>query len=1127
MKKLLSRLSLLTIGCQLLAISSLNAQTGTWTKVTTSAPHNNQGCMLLLTDGTVICHNSNGGTYGTGWDKLTPDATGSYVNGTWTSIASMHNDRLFFPTQVMPNGEVFAAGGEYGPGGTAGEYYNPVANTWTLTGAVVSTQNIYDGNSQILPDGRILVGVQDGLHPSFDNLYYSNVTNAWTTAPISVTPYNHDEAEWLKLPDSSILFVGIASTASCRYRPQTSTWITDGTVPTNLYDVYGEEAGAAFMLPNGKAVFFGARGTNATYTPTGNTTNGAWATTGSFPTVRGTQVGQPDAAGAMMVNGHILLSCSPIGTSANNEFNAPIYFAEYDYTTGVCTQVKSAIPGTGVGGDSIPGESCYQCSMLDLPNGTVMMAVNQAGNTLSKYYWIYTPGSAAIAAGKPTINSILADGCPNYKITGKLFNGISEGAAYGDDWQESTNYPLVRLSNGTDVYYAKTTNWNRIGAVQTDSLEDTAVFTTPAALPSGTYSLVVVVNGFASNPVLFTVLGISTVNSTNISCSTPVGTASVTASGGLTPLTYTWTPGGQTGANVSNLSAGTYTITVSDHNDCTATSTVVIMGGGTITVSANVSANITCNGGNNGSASSAASGGSGAYTFSWSGGIGTTAAVSGLSAGTYTVTAHDSCGSSGTASAIITQPAAMGVLISAQTNVSCAGNGSATASAATGGTSPYTYSWTSGEGTNLSATNLSAGTYTITATDNHGCTATTAVTITQAASSVGITLSTLTNPLCSGGTGSATVNAATGGTSPYTYLWTGGGGSGLTATNLIAGSYTITATDNNGCTATALAIITQPTSIGISLLTVLNVTCNGGAGSAYAGAATGGTSPYTYLWTGGGGSGLTATNLTAGSYTITATDNNGCTATASAIITQPAPIGISIATQTNVSCNGGTGTATANAATGGTSPYTYLWSGAGGANLTANLNAGSYTITATDNNGCTVTAAVVITQPAALSILADSTKDNGTCNGSAWAVVTGGTAAYSYLWTGGLTSDTITNQCTGDYCCTVTDANGCMDSVCVEIPITTGIKNVAADKGGITIYPNPNNGTFTIESSAANSQLSVEIYNVLGEKIFSSLNTTNQTFKVDLSSQPSGLYFYRVLKQNGNMLGEGKIVVEK
>lgn len=194
-----------------------SAQTGTWTAVANLAPHANMGVMLLLTDGTVICHNATGGTYGTGWDKLTPNAAGSYVNGTWTSIASMNNDRLFFSTQVLPSGKVYAAGGEYGPGGTKGEVYDPVGNTWTNCGAIPGGWNIYDGNSQLLYTGNILEGPQIGSASSYNILQWSPTTLNYTTE--ANAPLNHDEAEWVKLPDSSVLYVGIASQNSCRISP--------------------------------------------------------------------------------------------------------------------------------------------------------------------------------------------------------------------------------------------------------------------------------------------------------------------------------------------------------------------------------------------------------------------------------------------------------------------------------------------------------------------------------------------------------------------------------------------------------------------------------------------------------------------------------------------------------------------------------------------------------------------------------------------------------------------------------------------------------------------------------------------------------------------------------------------
>ncbi len=1130
MKRQISRFFTFLIGCQLITANLLNAQTGTWTALANQSPNQNMGVMVLMTDGTVLCHNATGQNYGTGWDKLTPNASGSYVNGTWTTVASMNYDRLFFPTQVLPSGKLFAAGGEYGSGATRGEVYDPVANTWTNTGAVTGNQNIYDGNSQLLSDGNVLVGVQNGNNPSFDNLYFNPGTNAWSTAPICVSPYNHDEAEWVKLPDYSILFVGIASTKSCRFEQSTATWIADGSLPDSIFDQYGEESGAGFMLPNGKAVFFGATGHNALYTPTGTTSPGSWTTAAFFPKIQGTNTGQTDAPAAMMVNGHILCAVSPVGTSNNNEFNNPVYFVEYDYTTNTCTQVKSHLPV--INGDSIPGNSCYQVNMLDLPDGNVLVSIDQS-NTYSKQYWIYTPGSAAIAQGKPTLNSIYEPSCGVYYATGKLFNGISEGAAYGDDWQMSSNYPIIRLTNGTNVYYAKTTNWNRLGAVQTDSLEDTTQFTLPATLPAGTYSLVVVVNGFASNPTIFTydplkvtaavtaevscngqsngnatatVTGGSTPYSykwanasTTVSTSNPSGpvlsagtytitvtdkigctaTATVTitqptavaitiashvnatcvtkgsatanaATGGKSPYTYAWSPSGGTSLAAIGLSAGTYTITATDNSGCTGSVSVVIGSGSVIRDSAASITYPSCNGGT-GSATIGYKDGTAPYTFTWSPNTNTTATASGLSAGTYTVIVNDINNCPSSTSFTITQPTLLTVTTTVNSNVTCnsGNNGSATANPS-GGTSPYTYTW-SGGGTNATKSTLTAGTYTITLTDKNGCTASATATITQPATQVTVTTSITANVTCNGGnTGSASATPA-GGTSPYTYAWSGGG-TNATKTALTAGTYTITVTDKDGCTATATAAITQPALLTVAASTTSNVSCNAGNNGSVSATPAGGTSPYTYAWS-GGGTNSTKTTLTAGTYTITVTDLNGCTATGTTTVTQPNALTVTARTTSNVLCSGNNTGSVSSTPGGGTSPYTYLWTGGSTNQTESGLSAGTYTITLTDKNGCSATAATTVTQTTSLTATA-STTANELCNGenigSVSVSIAGGTSPYTYLWTGGSTKSTATALTAGIYTITVTDKNGCSASATTTVTqptLLTASANITSNAG--------------------------------------------------------------------------------
>ena len=176
---------------------------GTWTKVTATAPHANHGVMLLLSDGTVICHSNSGGADGNGtlWDKLTPDASGSYINGTWTTTAAMADTRLFFSSQVLKDGRVYVAGGEYGTGLQKAEVYDPVANTWTA--APSPGVNISDANSEILEDGRVMQALVAGTLKG--NQIYNPTTNTYSAGPTCIGI--HNESAWIKLPDNSILFV--------------------------------------------------------------------------------------------------------------------------------------------------------------------------------------------------------------------------------------------------------------------------------------------------------------------------------------------------------------------------------------------------------------------------------------------------------------------------------------------------------------------------------------------------------------------------------------------------------------------------------------------------------------------------------------------------------------------------------------------------------------------------------------------------------------------------------------------------------------------------------------------------------------------------------------------------------
>jgi hypothetical protein len=455
----------------------------TWTAVTNPAPLRSGGGMTLLSDGSILCKSFDGfDAVGNMWMKLTPDASGSYVNGTWTKATPMANSRLYFSSQLLKDGRLYVAGGEYGTGQSNGEMYDPVLNSWS--GIASPGGYIADGNSAILDNGKVLQGY---VSPANQSRIYDPATNTYSTIGPSLG--QQLESTYLKLKDGSILFVDFTAVTSERYIPSLNQWVADANTPVNLYDPWGGETGPAILLPDGRALFLGSTGNTAIYTPSGNNSPGTWVAGPTIPLTTGC----PDTPAAMMVDGKIIFTAAPSPTSASNLFTAPTYFFEYDYVSNTFTQVPSFL-----GGPTIL-DTAFNTTMIDLPDGNVLITEAATYN-----YYIHKPAGAPLAAGKPTITSVAQNGCTNtFSLTGLLFNGISEGASFGDDWQMNTNYPIVRLASGSNVYYARTHHWNHTG-VQTGALQDTTLFDLPGTIPNGTYSLYVVANGIASNPFTFT-----------------------------------------------------------------------------------------------------------------------------------------------------------------------------------------------------------------------------------------------------------------------------------------------------------------------------------------------------------------------------------------------------------------------------------------------------------------------------------------------------------------------------------------------------------------------------------------------------------------------------------------------
>ena len=605
-----------------------------------------------------------------------------------------------------------------------------------------------------------------------------------------------------------------------------------------------------------------------------------------------------------------------------------------------------------------------------------------------------------------------------------------------------------------------------IGIVKS-SLNDTAINYTFSGLKAGIYDLKVT----DANGSLKSILGIiitqpsgitaSISGQTNVLCfGDNTGTAIVTANGGSGILTYSWnTIPVQTSVTATGLTAGTYTVTITDANTCSTTKQVIITEPTFLSTTISAQTNVLCFGNNTGAATIAASGGKTPYTFSWdTSPIITSATATGLAAGTYNVTVTDANSCTKVQQVIITQPlATLSSSISNSNNVSCFGgsNRSATVSV-TNGTLPYTYSWnTTPIQTLATATGLAIGNYMVTVTDFNGCTTTSPITISQPPA-ISTSISAQINVACSGtNTGSATI-APNGGTSPYTYSWdTTPIQTTSTGINLAMGTYNVTVTDANACSTIQQVIITEPNGIVTTITSQINVDCfEKSTGSATI-SVTGGTAPLTYSWdTATVNTTLTATGLVAGTYHLTVTDTKGCQKIQEVIISEPSDILITTDLEKDITCFGNSNGAIQITITGGTPVYNYSWTKNGIHFSTledlSNLSPGIYEVTVSDANNCgPKTAMFTITEPPVLDLTFVS-QTNILCFGYSTGTinvnVVGGTpsaSGYNFAWIGpnGFVS---TNQnlvaiSAGTYNLTVTDNSGCTDTLRVILTEATKV----------------------------------------------------------------------------------------
>ncbi|MEZ7503734.1 Ig-like domain-containing protein [Flavobacterium sp. Arc2] len=576
---------------------------------------------------------------------------------------------------------------------------------------------------------------------------------------------------------------------------------------------------------------------------------------------------------------------------------------------------------------------------------------------------------------------------------------------------------------------------------------------------------------------------------TDVSCAgNATGSATVTASGGIGNLTYSWnTSPIQTLATATALTAGTYTVTITDANNCSIQKQAVITEPNIIVTSIASQTNVLCFGNSTGSATVLASGGTGVLTYSWNTvPVQSIATATGLTTGNYNVTVTDANGCSKVQTVLITQPlGALSSIISNSNNVSCFGgnDGSATVSVS-GGTSPYSYSWNTSPIQTLStATGLKAGIYNVTVTDANGCGISSPITITEPAGMSAI-ITAQTDVFCSGNsTGSATVTA-NGGTSPFTYSWnTTPIQTSNVAINLAIGTYTVTVTDSKACSTSTQAIITEPNGIVTAIASQTNVDCFGNNTGAVSVLASGGTGTLTYSWdTVPVQTSLNATGLIAGTYHLTVTDANNCAKVQTVNITQPDDIVITTDLEKDISCFNDANGEIKITISGGTLNYKFTWTKNGTPYATtkdlSNLSPGVYVVSVSDANNCgPKTRPFTITEPPILAVSLIS-QTNILCFGESTGAINisavGGTPAisgYNFAWTGpnGFTSSNknLSAIIAGTYDLVVTDNSGCSKTLSVTLSQPTNIVLTATTTPIICYGSNDASITLTINGGVA------------------------------------------------------------
>lgn len=587
---------------------------------------------------------------------------------------------------------------------------------------------------------------------------------------------------------------------------------------------------------------------------------------------------------------------------------------------------------------------------------------------------------------------------------------------------------------------------------------------------------------------------------------------------GWWPMSFEWS-NSETSQNIENLSAGNYTVTVTDNGGCKYIKTFEIA-----PVSVNVAFNVTnasCNGNSDGKITATASNGASPYYYFWENSQ-QTAEIQNLNAGFYTVTVVDNNACAKTQIAEVGEPNILSSSI-VKTDLNCKNVATGTVNlTVSGGTSPFTYYWDNAE-TSEDLSNVFAGNYNVTVTDKNSCQTTNSTTLTEPATSISTSF-VKTDASCGASNGSINLTVS-GGTPNYSYEWSNGT-TLQDLTNIDADYYYVTVKDANQCEKTETISIVNAGAPTVTA-TKVEVICNGGSNGSIDVTVSGGTPSYTFEWSNGATS-QDIDNLFAGDYTITVSDVSSCKTILPIVISDPDAIVIDYIKK-DVSCNGVCDGEIDLTVTGGNPPYDYNWVPWATNEFSEdqlNLCPDYYQVTVVDSKSCVdVKDSIIISEPDTIKIEYTTIPANGgNADGSIDITVTGGTPPYEYVWNVGAMQEDLINFPSFNYIVFVTDANNCENNVEVILDFVSSSQNIT-ENNQIKVFPNPTNkGYFVVKIDKISENTNVELVDLSGKSIVKYNSIKNSELKVNTQNIESGIYFVRIVN-NVNLVVR-KIVVE-